>query len=354
MKGLVWYLLFALGCLAVWGGATPVVQAENRQLATAETAKRLIVYIQSGGLDFGAGIIFSVKGDVLFIATAYHVIEKHPTAIDVEFEFLRGVPLQAELINTDSDLDLAVLRVTIEDDLWSAISITTLPFHLLATASDLEERDRMYPIGHPGGERWDIPVTPSYVKKAIAEDIRFEPACFKGHSGGGVFNDQWILVGMILRDDGRRCKAVSFKRICATLEDDWGFEVNREPMNIDPSLSNQQQISKLLQKADAYFARQWYTTPEDTNAFAVYREVLQLDPTNEHANRQLDEMAEFYRSRATREMERGRPERALVYYRRCLKIAPNDEAILDKIAELEKQSSALIWDQTTWDDAPWQ
>jgi tetratricopeptide (TPR) repeat protein len=119
---------------------------------------------------------------------------------------------------------------------------------------------------------------------------------------------------------------------------------------------NQQKIELLLKQADAYFARQWYTTPEETNAFDVYREVLKLDPTNERAHQQIDEIAEFYKSRAEREGKRGRTEQAIQYYRKYLKIVPDDELILDRVMELEEQSSVIIfiWDSVKWGSGRWQ
>ncbi len=99
-----------------------------------------------------------------------------------------------------------------------------------------------------------------------------------------------------------------------------------------------QKIAKLLEQADAYFARQWYTTPEDANAFDVYREVLKLDPTNARAHHQIDEIAAFYKSRAEQEAQRSRIVQALEYYRKYLTIVPDDVAVLDRIAELEAPS----------------
>ena len=102
------------------------------------------------------------------------------------------------------------------------------PFDLLCEVVNLQRGDEVYPVGHPEGEGWDVPLTPSIVKKVIAEEISFEPSCFAGHSGGGLFDVNWTLVGMITRTLGRSCEAISFERICATLEDDWGLVVNHE------------------------------------------------------------------------------------------------------------------------------
>jgi tetratricopeptide (TPR) repeat protein len=100
-----------------------------------------------------------------------------------------------------------------------------------------------------------------------------------------------------------------------------------------------QQIAHLLEQADAYFARQWFTTPEDTNAFDVYREMLRLDPDNAHASQRIQQMLEFYQSRAVQAERQGNIPKALRYYQRYLEIAPNDDAIWEKVAELEPPPS---------------
>ena len=96
-----------------------------------------------------------------------------------------------------------------------------------------------------------------------------------------------------------------------------------------------QQIAQLLEQGEAHFERQRYTTPEDSNAFAVYRDVLKLDPNNELALQRIQQMLDFYQSQAARAEQQGNRQKALQYYQRYLTIAPNDEAIWDKVAELE-------------------
>ena len=104
-----------------------------------------------------------------------------------------------------------------------------------------------------------------------------------------------------------------------------------------PTISEvEQQLAQLLEQGEAYFERQWYTTPEDSNAFDVYREVLKLDPDHELALQRIQQMLDFYQFQAARAEEQGKRQKALRYYRRYLKIAPNDDGIWDKIAELEK------------------
>ena len=228
---LFWCIFILVLCASLF--AAMPIRAQNQQAANkAKQAKTLIVKIR-GKNSFGAGILFSVRGGYPFIATANHVVEGSPRELEelsVEFEFLRGVSVQAEFWNSYPKLDLAVLRVDIQKSRLRDVRVEAIPFDLLCKMVNLQRGDEVYPVGHPEGLAWDVPLTPSIVKKVIAEEISFEPACFAGHSGGGLFDENWTLVGMITRTLGRSCEAISFERICATLEDDWGLVVNHDAL----------------------------------------------------------------------------------------------------------------------------
>ncbi|MCP4405261.1 MAG: trypsin-like peptidase domain-containing protein, partial [bacterium] len=323
--------------LCIYLSAAGALYAQDAQPTDkSESAKTLIVKVD-GKNEFGAGIIFSVRGGYLFIATAYHVVRGSGNdEIRVEFEFLRGVPIEAEVIHSYSKLDLAILRVHIRSTQLQELRVR-LPFDRIRRVDKLRRGDAVYPVGHPEGEDWDVPIAASQVKKAIAEEIHFQPACLPGNSGGGLFSEQWDLVGMVIRARASSCEAVSFERIRATLEEDWELEVDRDAVELDPaeipatptptpistptpstSEIDRQKITRLLQTADAYFARKWYTTPAETNAFDIYLEVLKLDSTNAHAFQQIDTIAQFYKSRAERELKRGREQQAIENYQKYL------------------------------------
>lgn len=347
-------LLFWLLSIGVFG-AIPVSAQNPPSLSKAEQARTLIVKIRAKN-SFGAGILFSLRGGYLFIATANHVIQGSPKELEelfVEFEFLRGVMVQAEFVHAYPKLDLAVLRVDIENSRLRDAAVAALPFDLLGKTLTLQRGDEVYPIGHPEGEDWDVPATPGVIKKVVAEEISFEPSCLAGHSGGGLFDANWTLVGMMTHTLGRSCEAISFERICATLEDDWGLVVNHEPLPLGPanavpipitptappapSIAEQQQqkLQDLLAQAQSYFKMQWFTTPAETNAFDVYCQVLQLDPDNPQALQSIQQMLAFYKTRAKQAEQQGNSPKAIQYYQGYLKIAPNDDEVLDKLFQLQ-------------------
>ena len=318
-------------------GAVPALEAQD---APPEAAKRLIVKV-SGKLD-GAGIIFDVRGGYLFIITAYHVVKgSGPAGVTVEFEFLRGVPVAADLRNTNAKQDLAVLRIDLDNRRLRGLALEQIPFDLLNASGVVEERAAVFPIGHPGGDEWFTPLTPARVLEVIfGAEIRIEFACTPGYSGGGLFAADGALAGMILCEHARYCEAISWPRICATLEDDWHLAVTRDRLPPAPTPTpsveqrTQQQIAELLQTADAYFAKKWYTTPAETSALPLYRKVLTVDPLNAHALEKIDRIAQFYKSRAEHEEKRGRTEQAVQYYQKYLTVAPEDAEVLDRISAL--------------------
>ena len=230
-QGWLWLLVTGVIC-GMLCGASPASAEE----LSVESAKRLIVRVRAKNTP-GAGIIFSVRGGYFFIATAYHVVNvlKPGKTAEVEFEFLRGISVQADVDYTDKKLDLAVLKVNIAESPLRNVRIALLPFHCLCDTASLKRGDNVYPVGHPEGELWDVPVIPAQIKKVVAEAISLQPRCFPGHSGGGLFDEHWRLVGMLTTSSGNTCEAVSFWRICATLEGDWGLVVNREPYDVQLS-----------------------------------------------------------------------------------------------------------------------
>ena len=328
--------------------AVPTLHAQEAE-DKSELAKTLIVKVNNG-LKFGAGIIFNIKGGYLFIATARHVVEGSEDGfVDVEFKFARNITVKAKLIKNSQRLDLAVLQVDIQNSRIQGLLLTNIPFELLQALPSLHKGMPVFPIGHPAGKDWYVSRNPGIIQEVIFDaDILFEFECYPGHSGGGLFTANWNLAGMILQDDVYDCNALSFRRIYATLKDYWDLDVSQErltpaesntptPTPIPtPSASelNQKKIQQLLKKADAYFARQWYTTPEATSALPIYLEVLSLDPLNAHALEKIDWMANYYKTRAEKELKRNRKPLAIQAYQTYLNIMPNDEEILDRLIEL--------------------
>jgi len=107
------------------------------------------------------------------------------------------------------------------------------------------------------------------------------------------------------------------------------------------------EIEQLLKQADTYFDKRWFLTPEETNAFDVYQEVLEIDPTNRHAREKLRDMMRTYKAWGDSNYNKTNYSKAQTFYQRSLKIAQylvedlGDQSIIQEFQEVQKQLQAL-------------
>ncbi len=94
------------------------------------------------------------------------------------------------------------------------------------------------------------------------------------------------------------------------------------------NLAQRRQVERWLIEAEGQLAADKFVLPVDDNAVATYRQVLELDPTNEIAQRRLNDMAAFFETQARADLADGQPQRALVKVRQGLLIAPGHPGLL--------------------------
>jgi hypothetical protein len=197
-----------------------------------EQAKNLIVKVM-GLKQLGAGIIFNISGGTLFIATTNHIVE---SGIDwVEFKFQANTQIKAQLVTSSPQLDLAVLRVDVKNEnrLYDKV-MSSVSFDQVGFSSNLSIQDEVYPVGHKGTVNWYVPISnPPKISRIVEEEITIDFTSSPGHSGGGLFNRQWDLVGMMRKTGRYTTEVLSFDRIVKSLES-WNYEVslrNRKDLN---------------------------------------------------------------------------------------------------------------------------
>lgn len=138
----------------------------------------------------GSGIIISKDG---YIATNEHVVSG---ASSLKVVTSDGRTYEAELIGSDTQTDLAVIKITTEDELTPAE---------FATSSDLKVADEVMAIGNPGGltssvtvgyiSALDRDVTNSetgYTVSCIQTDAAINP----GNSGGALVDMNGFVIGI--------------------------------------------------------------------------------------------------------------------------------------------------------------
>lgn len=144
---------------------------------------------------YGSGIIFNDQG---YILTNYHVIQG-ATTIKVVFNNKKEV--NAKVVNYDSDLDLAVIKVTDNSVKMPGVAE-------LGNSKDLEVGDTVVAIGNPLGQEFYGTVTSGIVsatgRKVQTSSgssktetlIQTDAAINEGNSGGPLINSQGQVIGI--------------------------------------------------------------------------------------------------------------------------------------------------------------
>ncbi|MBB4023007.1 serine protease Do [Confluentimicrobium naphthalenivorans] len=134
----------------------------------------------------GSGFVISEDG---YIVTNNHVIEK---ADEIEVEFFSGKTLEAKVIGTDPNTDIALLKV--ESD-------TPLPFVPFGNSDVMRVGDWVMAVGNPLGQGFSVSAgIVSARNRALSgtydDFIQTDAAINRGNSGGPLFNMAGEVVGV--------------------------------------------------------------------------------------------------------------------------------------------------------------
>lgn len=140
----------------------------------------------------GSGIIISKDG---YIVTNQHVIDG---ATNLKVVTSTGLTYEAELVGEDTQTDLAVIKVTTEDELTPAE---------FGSSEDLEVADEVMAIGNPGGLQLNSSVTFGRIsalnRRVTNSDTGYSINCIQtdaainpGNSGGALVNMNGHVVGI--------------------------------------------------------------------------------------------------------------------------------------------------------------
>ncbi len=134
----------------------------------------------------GSGFVISDDG---FIVTNNHVIEG---ADEISVEFRSGEMLQAELIGTDPNTDIALLKVTPDTPL------TSVSF---GDSDALRVGDWVMAVGNPLGQGFSVSVgvvsaRGRELSGAYDDFIQTDAAINRGNSGGPLFNLEGEVIGV--------------------------------------------------------------------------------------------------------------------------------------------------------------
>ena len=149
-----------------------------------------VISTTSEGTGSGSGVIMSKDG---YIITNSHVVDG---AQSVSVQLSDGTSLDAEIIGTDEQTDLAVIKVTPTSDLTAAE---------FGDSDELEPGEYAYAIGSPGGVQFANTITGGRIS-AINRDltvndrvmtlIQTDASINNGNSGGALINKYGQVVGI--------------------------------------------------------------------------------------------------------------------------------------------------------------
>lgn len=157
----------------------------------------ILVYTSDGGVGQGSGFVYDLDGHIL---TNYHVIEN---ATDIEITFPEGTRTRGEVIGTDMDSDIAVIKVEVPQEVLHPL--------ILGSSADLEVGQFVIAIGNPYG--FSGTMTTGIVSAlgrvldsmrsadngsvyAAGDTIQTDAAINPGNSGGPLLNLNGEVIGI--------------------------------------------------------------------------------------------------------------------------------------------------------------
>lgn len=157
----------------------------------------ILVYTSDGGVGQGSGFVYDLEGHII---TNYHVIEN---ATEIEITFPEGTRTHGEVIGTDMDSDLAVIKVNVATDVLHPLT--------LGSSSELAVGQFVIAIGNPYGFSGTMTtgivsalgrvldsIRSSETGSAFAagDTIQTDAAINPGNSGGPLLNLDGEVVGI--------------------------------------------------------------------------------------------------------------------------------------------------------------
>ena len=207
-------LIVSLSCY-ILGGCSNFA---SRSKLDGDQIKRPVVSIRSIQKENrieekGAGFIVGKSQSELYIVTAKHVIV-NPDSIFISF--ISGEENRAELVQSNNELDLAVLKINIGN-----MRIDP-SFSFFPNTDELVMEQAITMVGHPLGNLWDINFRNAVKETEIPlDDRRFSITnddIDAGSSGGPVLNKNHELIGMVYKVDRIKALCISIQTIQEALE----------------------------------------------------------------------------------------------------------------------------------------
>jgi hypothetical protein len=255
---------------ASWVIVSGLVLASNSGLAQVRDLAKVPMIIPAieatskGGTSIGAGIIFGWTKEAVLLVTAHHVVYpegERADRIEVTFFWDKKTNHLAHIVGQrdpdDVVSDFDVLQVPMTPSLSAFVQ--SLDFDVLGNPDNIAPGDAVHTVGSPNGNRWFLTHSGEAFEGAAQGDmLLFESQVLAvGHSGGGLFDEDWRLIGMLTEFDRPTGKAIRLDRLLTMLP-------GTIPVSLSQAASSNIDVSEInfesSGKSDPHIAafRKWF------------------------------------------------------------------------------------------------
>jgi hypothetical protein len=178
-----------------------IARAEDRCISADDRAVVMLDVRsqESEEQQYGAGIIFASQGDSVFIVTARHVVQGKAPKITVTFKLENESTYEAAVAGISPSSDVAFISVR-NGGLAENVGRTML-WQLLPSKVGTPSAEYATVIGNNGGELWTKSEPPEKIVARRNADFKIVSHFTRpGSSGGGVFDPNEELIGMVSSD----------------------------------------------------------------------------------------------------------------------------------------------------------
>jgi hypothetical protein len=227
--------------------AAPAVAGDERAELHEEgdRAQALVVRLTTPSTE-GAGIVFHVDENHAYGITAKHVVYQYGKVVEGITAELRAWPgrkLAVDVPKFHYEEDLAVFRADLRPLERSRQELLRgIPLDQLGSSTGLDPGSELSCVGHAPSGAWLTPKeTIRFARPAGKHGFLFEFSCPQGHSGGGVFDGEWRLVGMMIDEDRPYCRALRIEPILKIVQG-WKLDIDLSSppsRSADPALARQ-------------------------------------------------------------------------------------------------------------------
>ncbi|MCB1867068.1 MAG: AAA family ATPase [Gammaproteobacteria bacterium] len=116
----------------------------------------------------------------------------------------------------------------------------------------------------------------------------------------------------------------------------------KKQQDVMPSDGTNPQIEKWLAMADTAYRASRYTLPPEKNAWQYYKNILELEPTNQLALAGLEQLSVRYREMAAKQLDRNEFRQAKSFTQRGLLVSPGNRQLVILLKQIKEKEKKYI------------